>query len=563
MADAPFQLTIHIPGKNGRSFPLEPGTYTMGSDRGNQIILPGEEISWRHALLNLSGTGCYIEDLGSDTGTIVDGQRITSRYSLQNGSSIACGSYRMDLEISIPIISAKPVEPKPAAAQPPPPPPPTAAPKNVFEKKQKIQIQLKKQIHDELLKRLDIKRLTANKIDEQDLKKRTREAIASIIDDVRDRLPADVNAEQLAKSVFDEAVGLGPLEDLLADDSITEIMVNGANSIYIERKGKLEQLNQCFLSDHSVMAIIERIVAPIGRRIDESQPYVDARLPDGSRVNAIISPLSLVGPCLTVRKFSRRALTVADLVGFGTIDARIADFIRACVLLRKNMVVSGGTGSGKTTMLNVISNYLPETERIITIEDSAELRLVQDHVVRQESRPPNIEGKGAITIRDLVRNALRMRPDRIVVGECRGGEALDMLQAMNTGHEGSLTTVHANSPRDVISRLETMVLMSGMELPIRAIREQIGSAVHLVIHTSRFADGSRKLSKISEIVGIEGDRITMQDLFEYRQSNIDADGIVHGQFTCTGNVPTFLEEMQSRNIEIDRNIFDPRAWSTQ
>jgi pilus assembly protein CpaF len=309
-----------------------------------------------------------------------------------------------------------------------------------------------------------------------------------------------------------------------------------------------------------VLAIIERIVSPLGRRIDESLPYVDARLADGSRVNAIIHPLSLVGPCLTIRKFAKDPFTDADLIRFGTVTPELTEFLNVCVRLRKNIVVSGGTGSGKTTLLNVLSSYLPDTDRIITIEDAAELRLGQMHVVRLEARPPNIEGKGAVTIRDLVRNALRMRPDRIVVGECRGGEALDMLQAMNTGHDGSLTTVHSNSPRDVISRLETMVLMSGMELPVRAIREQVASAIDLIAHEARFSDGTRKVTSVTEVVGLEGDQVTLQDIFEFTQTGVDEDGKVIGRFRPTGSVPTFIEEVASRGLTIDRGMFDPQNW---
>jgi len=335
-------------------------------------------------------------------------------------------------------------------------------------------------------------------------------------------------------------------------------MVNGHEQVYIEKEGKLIRTSQVFMDDASVLAIMERIVSPLGRRIDESQPYVDARLPDGSRVNAVIAPLSLVGPCLTIRKFSKTPFTDEDMIRFGTIVEDIAEFLELCVHLRKNIVVSGGTGSGKTTLLNVLSGYLPEQERIITIEDAAELRLKQSHIVRLEARPPNIEGKGAVTIRDLVRNALRMRPDRIVVGECRGGEALDMLQAMNTGHDGSMTTVHANSPRDVISRLETMVLMSGMDLPLRAIREQIASAIDLIVHESRFSDGTRKVTNVTEIVGLEGEQITMQDIFEYEQTGVDGDGKVLGRFLPTGSVPTFVEEIASRGLSFNRSMFSPR-----
>jgi pilus assembly protein CpaF len=416
---------------------------------------------------------------------------------------------------------------------------------------------IKQQIHKELVERMDIKRMAASHIKNDELRAKALATIDAIVRDVAARLPPGIDPHSLIKEVFDEAVALGPLEELLADESITEIMVNGHKQIYVERGGKLIKIDSIFMDDNSVLAIIERIVSPIGRRIDESQPYVDARLPDGSRVNAIIHPLSLVGPCVTIRKFSKRPFTDSDMIRFGTFTQDMGDFLRICVLLRKNIVVSGGTGSGKTTLLNVLSGYIPNTDRIVTIEDAAELRLGQEHVVRLEARPPNIEGKGAISIRDLVRNALRMRPDRVVVGECRGGEALDMLQAMNTGHDGSLTTVHANSPRDVISRLETMVLMSGMDLPVRAIREQITSAVDLIVHETRFNDGSRRVTKITEIVGQEVDQITMQDIFEFVQTGTDESGKVIGAYKPTGSVPTFVEQIQTRGLTMNRAMFDP------
>jgi pilus assembly protein CpaF len=304
-----------------------------------------------------------------------------------------------------------------------------------------------------------------------------------------------------------------------------------------------------------VLSVIERIVAPLGRHIDESSPLVDARLADGSRVNAIIPPLALKGPCITIRKFKRDLLTSSNLIDFGTLTPQMAEFLQTCVTVRRNLVISGGTGSGKTTLLNILSGYIPEIERIVTIEDAAELQLPQEHWVALEARPSNIEGKGQISIRDLVRNSLRMRPDRIVIGECRGGEALDMLQAMNTGHDGSLTTLHANSPRDALSRLETMVLMSGMELPIRAIREQIASAVHLVVQQTRFADGTRRVSAISEVSGMELDVIALQDIFTFKQDGFDAEGRVQGRFIATGFVPRFYEDLQSRGIPVDMGIF--------
>ena len=359
---------------------------------------------------------------------------------------------------------------------------------------------------------------------------------------------------RLIEELADEITGLGPLEPLLVDPTITEVMVNGPRQIYIERAGKLELTNVVFQNDDHVMRIIDRITAPIGRRVDESSPRVDARLPDGSRVNAIIPPLSLVGPVITIRKFSATPFTVDDLVRFGTATPDMFDFLRACVEARLNVFVSGGTGSGKTTTLNVLSSFIPNDERIVTIEDAAELQLRQEHVVTLESRPPNIEGKGQIPIRELVRNALRMRPDRIIVGECRSGEALDMLQAMNTGHDGSMSTGHANSPRDMLARLETMVLMAGYELPLGAIREQIASAVDLIVHTERLKDGTRKIVNITEVYGVEDDEILTQDIFLFEQTGV-TDGKIQGRLSPTGVRPTFMGQFRAGGIELPPGEF--------
>jgi pilus assembly protein CpaF len=359
---------------------------------------------------------------------------------------------------------------------------------------------------------------------------------------------------RLFEAIVAEILGYGPIEPLLKDNTVTEIMVNGPKQVWVERNGKLEKTAIEFDDDDHVMRIIDRIVSPLGRRIDESSPMVDARLPDGSRINAVIPPISLVGPCLTIRKFSRDPLTVDDLIRFGTMIPEIAQFLKACVNARLNIVVSGGTGSGKTTLLNVLSSFIPSYERIVTIENAAELQLRQEHVVTLESRPPNIEGKGEVTIRDLVINALRMRPDRIVVGECRGGEALDMLQAMNTGHDGSMTTVHSNSPRDTLHRLETMVLMAGMDLPVRAIREQIASALDLIIHMARLKDGSRKIVAITEVQGMEGDVIVLQDIFVFEQTGFE-NGKVLGRIKPTGVRPKFVEKFEVANIYLPTQIF--------
>jgi pilus assembly protein CpaF len=359
---------------------------------------------------------------------------------------------------------------------------------------------------------------------------------------------------RLFEQIVAEILGLGPLEPLLADETITEVMVNGAKNIYIERAGKIYRQSATFESNDHLMRIIDRIVAPLGRRIDESSPYVDARLPDGSRVNAVIPPISLVGPVLTIRKFAKSPITVEQLIDYGTITAEVIEFLKASVISRINMIISGGTGSGKTTLLNVLSQYIPTDERIVTIENAAELQLRQEHVVTLESRPPNIEGRGEVTIQNLVVNSLRMRPDRIIVGEIRAEEALDMLQAMNTGHEGSMTTAHSNSPRDSLARIETMTLMAGMDLPVRAIREQIASALELVVHLERLRDGTRKVTHVSEIQGMEGDVITMTDIFIFEQTGLE-DGRVIGRLRPTGLRPKFMDKIEASGIHLPASIF--------
>ena len=366
-----------------------------------------------------------------------------------------------------------------------------------------------------------------------------------------------VERNRLFEAIAAEILGLGPIEPLLKDESISEIMVNGPRQVYVERRGRLEKADVTFESDDHVMRIIDRIISPLGRRCDEGSPMVDARLPDGSRVNAIIPPLALVGPTLTIRKFSKDPLTTDDLIRFGSVTPEMVAFLQACVKARLNIVVSGGTGAGKTTTLNVLSSFIPDDERIVTIENAAELQLRQEHVVTLESRPANIEGRGEVSIRDLVINSLRMRPDRIVVGECRGGEALDMLQAMNTGHDGSMTTAHANTPRDCLSRLETMVLMAGMDLPVRAIREQIAAAVDVIVQQSRLKDGSRRITYITEVQGMEGDVIVMQDIFVFEQTGVE-NGKIVGRLKPTGIRPKFIERFESNNIFLPPNIFGYR-----
>ena len=404
---------------------------------------------------------------------------------------------------------------------------------------------VKFRIQNRVIQDLDPKLDLSNQVE---VRRQIEEIFGKVIDEEGLALTRAERVRML-EQITDEIIGLGPLEPLLRDESITEIMVNGPRQVYIERSGKLELTNVVFQNDDHVMRIIDRIIAPIGRRVDESSPMVDARLTDGSRVNAIIPPLSLVGPVITIRKFSASPFTVDDLVRFGTATSDMFDFLRACVEARLNIFVSGGTGSGKTTTLNVLSSFIPNDERIVTIEDAAELQLRQEHVVTLESRPPNIEGKGAIPIRELVRNALRMRPDRIIVGECRSGEALDMLQAMNTGHDGSMSTGHANTPRDMLSRLETMVLMAGVDLPLRAIREQVASAVDLIVQQSRLKDGTRKIVNITEVQGMEGDVIVMQDVFVFEQTGV-VEGKIQGRLKPTGIRPKFVEKFEVMGINL-------------
>lgn len=365
----------------------------------------------------------------------------------------------------------------------------------------------------------------------------------------------NVQKKKIASELLNEIIGFGPITSFLEDPDVTEIMVNGPKQIFVEKNGKLTLANAIFKDNNHVLHVIKKIVGAIGRRIDESSPMVDARLKNGSRVNAIIPPLAIDGPSITIRKFAEDPYMVDDLIGFGTLNIKMAELLRACVEGRLNVIVSGGTGSGKTTTLNVLSSFIPEDERIVTIEDAAELQLIQTHIVRLETRPPNVEGKGEISIRDLVKNSLRMRPDRIVVGEVRSGEALDMLQAMNTGHDGSLTTAHANSPRDMLSRLETMVLMSGMNLPVKAVRDQVSSAVDLIVQQSRLQDGSRKITYITEVLGMEGDVIILQDIFKFVQKGLDPKGKVIGDFEFTGIIPRFLKQLRNHGIELSQNIF--------
>jgi pilus assembly protein CpaF len=520
---------------------------SIGRVAGNDLVLANTTVSSHHARIYRSNGSWTVADQQSTNGTFLNGQLLAEPASLSDGDEIAVGDFRIHVDLGE-------GGGRKEAVAPPAPPAEEARPPASSEDDRAVR-EIRQKIHKRLIEFLDLRWVDLSKLKEDQIRSQARDAIENILREMAWEIPKGLNRQRLIQEVLDEALGLGPLEDLLADPEISEIMVNRFDQIYIERKGKLVLSDKKFTSNRAVLGAIERIVAPIGRRIDESSPMVDARLKDGSRVNAIIAPLALKGPSITIRKFNKTPLKVDDLIRFGAMTRGMANFLKLCVELRQNIVVSGGTGSGKTTLLNVLSSFIPTDERIVTAEDSAELKLMQDHVVSLETRPPNLEGTGAVTIRDLVRNSLRMRPDRIVVGECRGGEALDMLQAMNTGHDGSMTTLHANSPRDALARMETLVLMAGMDLPIRAIREQIASAVNVIMQQSRFSDGSRRVTSISEVNGIDGDQIQLQEIFYFKQSGFDTQGKVQGRHVPTGYIPRFYEQLRQRGLAADLTIF--------
>lgn len=541
-----FILRIRTTAGTARTISLSPGLYCAGSDEACEIRIDDPYVSRRHAELRVAGGQVSLRDLGSTNGTRMGRESITGWHDFTPGTVVSLGTTALELatearEQLLPVpVASRSIHGEAIGMTPETP---------LFR-------ELKREVHSQVLEYLDLhRRAQMHALNQEELRSEALEAVRAVIDSGRIEIPGAVSRDRLERVVVAEAVGLGVIEGFLEDEEISEIMVNGPDQVYVERRGVIEPTGMRFTGTASLLNIIERIVTPLGRRIDEGSPMVDARLPDGSRVNAVIPPLSLVGPALTIRKFSSRRLGVADLVSNGTLSPLMAEFLELCVRHRRNIVVSGGTGSGKTTTLNVLSNFVADNERIVTIEDAAELRLHQEHVVSLESRPPNVEGRGAVSIRDLVRNALRMRPDRIVVGECRGGEALDMLQAMNTGHDGSLTTGHANSPRDFLSRLEVMVLMSGIELPIRAIREQIASAVDIIIHQSRFSDGRRRITSIVEVDGMEGDVILLQELFRFQQTGRRAGGGIAGQFKGCGQAPGFYAELEQAGETPRRGLF--------
>ncbi len=575
----------------------------IGKGAHNEVRLNGWRVSKEHARLFSTPSGVLLEDMGAFSGVSVNGSRVDNQFGpLKASDVVEIGPYKLRV---LKVDDARPGssasdEPLTATRQSDPSgrangkqtghgssagrsqhTAPTKVEVNLHNSggtpdrsasdmrelalvvdiegaRKQLEFEWRKRVHAILLETMDLRRHDVHSMSDDRLRQEAETLIKQVMKDVAAELPPQLDRELICRQVLDEAVGLGPLEELLADDSVTEIMVNRFDEIYVERDGRLLRHPMTFTGDRAVMGVIERIVAPLGRRIDESSPMVDARLKDGSRVNAIIPPLALKGPCLTIRKFAKHKLSAQDLVTFGAISPAMAEFLEVCVVARKNVIVSGGTGSGKTTLLNILSNFIPPGERIITVEDAAELKLHHAHLISLEARPPNLEGKGAVLIRDLVKNTLRMRPDRIVVGECRGSEALDMLQAMNTGHEGSLTTLHANTARDALARLETMVLMAGMELPLAAIREQIASAVDIIVQQTRFACGSRMVTSVTELTGMESGKIQIQEIFRFHnQGYTGPNGKVRGVFTACDMVPTFYEELRATGNNLDMAIFKP------
>ncbi|MHB1281159.1 MAG: ATPase, T2SS/T4P/T4SS family [Acidithiobacillus sp.] len=554
-----FMVRASHPKTGTQEITPSDGVCLLGKAEHAHLRMEGWNIGKEHARIYAEQGGVYIEGLGGFGAVLVNGERMRAYGPVEAHDEIVVAGYRLQIlprfdgeDLPTPIsveddssIPVSPTTPIKAVVE--------TAPELVRPVYDARWLALVRVVHETVRSQMDLRRVDLGALSPEELRRMVGELVREVV--WRMNPPPEIDRQRLVKEVLDEAVGLGPLEDFLADATITEIMVNRFDEVFIERQGKLLAAPALFSSELAVRHIIDRIVAPIGRRIDESSPLVDARLADGSRVNAVIPPLSMKGACITIRKFSKKRLQMDDLMAYGSIEARMAHFIQVCVQQRKNIVISGGTGSGKTTLLNVLSNYIPDHERIVTIEDAAELRLYQPNLVSLEARPANMEGKGQIPIRELVRNALRMRPDRIVVGECRGGEALDMLQAMNTGHDGSLTTAHANTARDMLSRLEVMVLMAGMDLPLTAIREQIASAVDIIVQITRFSCGSRKVTSICEVTGTESGTIQLQELFTYKQRGYDAEGRVRGIFRATGAVPEFYEIMRERGLPVDLSIF--------
>ena len=553
---ARWSILVEAPDVPTRLVPLERLPASIGRQPDCTVHLPGWRIAREHARLEVFGAGLRIADAGSLLGTRVNGERIAEYGPLGEHDAIEIAGYLLRVvagSLPLPMADTAGAAARPALGDvdrssgvDDPGADPRAQHEDADDEARRLV--WRRRLHRELLARLDLRRWSGAGEDIAGLRREATGVLGVLVDEAGVD-PDSAERERLVKEVLDEAIGLGPLEVLVADPEVTEIMVNGADEIFVERQGRLQRTSLRFTGDDAVRAMVERVIAPLGRRLDESAPMVDARLPDGSRLNAIIPPLAVRGPVVTVRRFHREMLGARRLVDAGSVSEPMLAFLQTCVVHRRNVVVSGGTGTGKTTLLNLLADLVPAHERIVTIEDAAELRLRHPHCIALEARPANAEGRGHVAIRDLVRNALRMRPDRIVVGECRGGEALDMLQAMNTGHDGSLTTVHANGPRDALSRLEVMSLMAGMDLPLSAVREQIASAVDIVVQLARGSDGRRRVVEIAEVTGLEGSRVLMQPLFRHDRAG--------GRFVGCGSPPGFYEALAAAGVSVDLSPFGP------
>lgn len=543
----------------------EKSSWLIGRDPNCDIVLKASQISRRHAMISLEDSEFFIEDCNSSLGVFVNESKITEKTKIAVGNLIRLCSYEL-------LLSFEDVEEEES---------PDESEQTVmisdiqkfrgaffnqgrFQSEYKSvnllytdeMMKLKKRIHEKILSEMNLPAIHVRDLAKAETRVRLDRVLTRVMREFWHEIPRNISPEIFKEGIVDELINYGPISPLLRADDITEVMINGPDLIFVEHEGKLFETGIRFFNDQHLLSVIQRIVEPLGRHIDEASPMVDARLPDGSRVNAIIPPLAIDGALVTIRKFAKNKLTTEDLIDYGSLTDEMAQFLSFAVKYKQNIIISGGTGSGKTTLLNVLSQFIPLDERLVTIEDSAELKLTHRNLARLESRTANIEGKGKVSIRDLLVNALRMRPDRIIIGECRSGEALDMLQAMNTGHDGALTTVHANSPRDSLSRLENMVLMAGVELPVSSIREQVASAINFVVQQSRLGDGSRKITQVTEITGREGNTILMQDIFVWKQEGVDENGKFYGHFEATGHIPKFVSALRERGVlDIDMSLF--------